>query len=262
MTKVVAIANQKGGVGKTTTVINLGVFLANQGHSVMFLDMDPQTTLTKRIINGYNEGDIPPSIKRKAGEANVLGLFDEEFEGQPFQFTENQYLFGATSHVAINNNCTDEEIDHFQRNVREAAKNVDFILIDCPPMIGNIQYAVLSAASHILMPSTLEKGSQEGLERLFMGITLSRQKKNQDLKVAGIILNSVKSPITNLQKQIKKEIEEAYGNLVLKANITDSTKVTEAEYFNQSVIQWNPKAAQKIGVLDLMDEITQRVMEA
>lgn len=262
MGKVIAIANQKGGVGKTTTTLDLGYYLTQLDKSVCYVDMDAQTTLTKRIFNLSQDGEIPSEIKRKAGEANVLGLFDEEFEGKAYPLSESQFIFGATSHIALSNNCTDEDIDFFQANIRAIAEGVDYVLIDCPPMIGNIQYSVLAASTHVVIPSKLEQGSQEGIARLFSGITLSRQKKNPDLKVAGIVLNVVKSPMTSLQKHIKDEIRETYGELVLATEVTETTKVTEAEYFNQSVIEWNEKAAKHIGVLDLMAEITGKVNEA
>jgi len=263
MGTIISVANQKGGVGKTTTALDIVSFLLSLGKKVCIYDMDAQATFTKRVFNvslkNPEEKAIPASVRKKAGEANVLGLFDEDFEGVPFPVKENLWIFGATSHISMANTCTDEEVDLFIKNTRAVAQDFDYVIIDCPPMIGSIQFSSLSASDFVVVPAKLEKGSAEGMARLFSVVTLCRQKKNPDLKVAGIFLNLVKSPKTLVQKQMTDEIREIYGELVFNTELKETTKVTEAEYYNQSILDYSLFDANRIGVPALMAEIMSKV---
>lgn len=256
MSKIIAIANQKGGVGKTTATLDLYSALILLNKKVCVIDLDPQTTFTQRIFKTSADNDsIPGSIKRKAGEANVFSLFDAEFEGVAHQLDNNSYVFGATPSITVANVCTDEEVSFFQQNVRHIAESVDYVLIDCPPMVGNIQYCALAASDYVLVPSKLEKGSQEGIKRLLNAISTTRKNKNPDLKIAGIFLNVVKAKPTQLQAKVRADIRKDFGELVFKAEVKETTRVTEAEYMNESIINYDPEKANHIGVTDLIKEI-------
>lgn len=256
MGKIVAIANQKGGVGKTTATLDVYSALVLLKKRVCLIDLDPQTTLSQRIFKSTEDNDsIPSSVKRKAGDANVFALFDEEFIGVPHPINEYAAIFGATPAISVNNVCPDEEVGFFQNNLRSIAESFDYVLIDCPPMVGNIQYCALAASDYVLIPSKLEQGSKEGIKRLLNAISITRKHKNPDLKIAGIFLNIVKAQPTQLQAQVRADIRSEYGELVFKSEVRETTKVTEAEYLNESIITYDPEKAKHIGVTDLIDEI-------
>ena len=239
--KTIAIANQKGGVGKSTTAANLGIGLADMGKKVLLIDFDAQGSLTESL--GYNPDEIEINIstmlEKTMNERNVLpneGILhhDEGVDLMP----ANIELSGME--VTLVNTMSRELIlkDYLQ-NVR---KNYDYILIDCTPSLGMLTVNALTAADSVLIPVQAQYLSAKGLEQLLQTVQKVRRQINPKLKIEGILLTMTDSR-TNYGKQISNLIRQAYGKhlKVFEQTIPRSVRAAETSAAGKSIFQHDPK---------------------
>ena len=233
MSKVVAIANQKGGVGKTTTAVNLAACVADQGCSVLLVDMDPQGNSTSGV--GVERDELEWSIY----EAIVGDCAIEEAIVETE--TEGLDMVPSTRDLA---GVEIEMVDHPEREfrLREAIKQADleydFVLIDCPPSLGLLTINALAAANTILVPIQTEYYALEGVGLLSQTIELVQEYLNPSLTYEGILL-TMHDARTNLSQQVADETQDFFGELVFETMIPRNVRLGEAPSYGQPIIEYS-----------------------
>lgn len=239
---VLAVSNQKGGTGKTTTCENLGIGLAQEGKKVLLVDTDPQASLT--VALGYPRPDELPFTLSDAMEKIMTeqpiapgeGLLHHP-EGVDLM-PANIMLSGLE--VSLVNAMNREKI--LKQYLDTVRREYDFILLDCMPSLGMLTVNALAAADQVLIPVQAQYLSAKGLEQLLQTISKVRRQINPKLKIEGILLTMVDSR-TNYAKEISALIREAYGNniKVFSTDIPRSVRAAEISAEGKSIFQHDPK---------------------
>ena len=250
--KVLAIANQKGGVGKTTTAVNLGACLADLGKNVLVVDIDPQGNTTSGLgINRY---------RLKKCIYNVL------IDGVPIEAvilpTSIPHLELAPATIQLAG-AEIELVLAMQREVKlkEAFTAIlsvyDYILIDCPPSLGLLTLNALTASTGVLIPIQCEYYALEGLSQLMNTITLVQRHLNPRLSIAGAVLTVFDSR-TNLASQVVEEVKEYFKDRVFATIIPRNVRLSEAPSHGQPIITYDPKSRGSEVYMDLAREVIAR----
>jgi chromosome partitioning protein len=248
------IANQKGGVGKTTTAVNLAACLALHGRQVLVVDLDPQGNASTAL-----------DVEHRAGTPSVYNVLieDQPLAGivQPVAGIPGLFCAPATIDLA------GAEIELVPLVAREArlnralasydASDLDYILIDCPPSLGLLTVNALVAATEVLIPIQCEYYALEGLEQLLRTVELVRGHLNPELFVSTILLTMYDGR-TRLASQVAEEVREHFGDVVLSAVIPRSVRVSEAPSYGQSVITYDPGSSGAQAYLDAAREVAFR----
>ena len=239
---VLAVSNQKGGTGKTTTCENLGIGLAQEGKKVLLVDTDPQASLT--VALGYPRPDELPFTLSDAMKKIMMeqpfapgeGLLHHP-EGVDLM-PANIMLSGLE--VSLVNAMNREKI--LKQYLDTVRREYDFILLDCMPSLGMLTVNALAAADQVLIPVQAQYLSAKGLEQLLQTISKVRRQINPKLKIEGILLTMVDSR-TNYAKEISALIREAYGNniKVFSTDIPRSVRAAEISAEGKSIFQHDPK---------------------
>ena len=229
--KVIALTNQKGGVGKTTTAVNLGVGLAKQGKKVLLIDADAQANLTMAL--GYNRPDDIP-ITLSTVMQNIID--DKSFDVQQGILHHGEGVDLLPSNIELSgfevrliNAMSRERV--LKTYVNEVKKNYDYVLIDCMPSLGMITINALAAADSVVIPTQPHYLSAKGLELLLRSVSMVRRQINPKLRIDGILMTMV-MPRTNINKEITATdatINEGWLDLKLR-NDTDNTFQIEISF--------------------------------
>lgn len=255
--KTIAIANQKGGVGKSTTAANLGIGLADTGKKVLLIDFDAQGSLTESL--GYEPDNIEITVstmlEKTMNEKNILpdeGILhhDEGVDLMP----ANIELSGME--VTLVNTISRELIlkDYLQ-NVR---KNYDYILIDCMPSLGMLTVNALTAADSVLIPVQAQYLPIKGLEQLIKTIGRVRKHLNPNLEIEGILLTMTDNR-TNLSKETSKLLRENYGRQIkiFQSEIPHSVRASETSIVGQSIYTYDKNGKAALAYRKLTEEVLQ-----
>lgn len=238
--KVIAICNQKGGVGKTTTAVNLGIGLAIQGKRVLLIDTDPQGDLTTFLgITNSDSLDVSTaSIMRKIVENKPL----TEKEGilhhkEGIDFLPANLELSAMEMVLVNAMNREKTLKQYVSTVR---KSYDYILLDCMPSLGMITVNALSAADSIIIPVQAQFLPAKGMTQLLQITSMVRRHINPKLKIDGILVTLVDNR-TNLAAAIRKTLREHYGSKIriYKTEIPTATKAAESSGRGQSIYSYD-----------------------
>ena len=226
--KVIAITNQKGGVGKTTTTFNLGVALAKQGKKVLIVDVDPQSNLTT-YAGWYNEEDL----KYTLSDLMEQSMNDEEIKTKEsiLHHKENIDLIPYSLNLSALENALAYAMsrEYTLRNCLSIVKNdYDYILLDCQPSLGMLTINALASADSVLIPVQSEYFALRGMTDLFKIINKVRRQINPTLKIDGAFLTLVDKR-TNLSKEIAKQINDNYGSILKLYDIKIPRAVKTAE---------------------------------
>jgi len=250
--KIVAIANQKGGVGKTTTAINLASCVAEAGHRVLLIDMDPQGNSSSGV--GFERDLCEVSIYQALTGENTI---DEIVYATEY---ENLLLVPSTTDLA---GAEIELVDQAEREfiLRDALENMerpfDFVILDCPPSLGLITVNALVAADTVLVPIQTEYYALEGLGHLLRTISLIHDHLNPKLALEGILLTMYDAR-TNLSEQVADEVHEHFGELVFQTVIPRNVKLSEAPSFGQPIINYDRSSRGSKSYRDFANEFLAR----
>ena len=253
MGKAIAIFNQKGGVGKTTTNINLGACLAMKGKKVLILDIDPQGNTTSGI-----------GIKKKTLDYTVYDLLiDDNFD------TRRAIIPTAIEGLDIIPASVDlagaeielVQIDGREKRLKNAIDKVrdsyDYIFIDCPPSLGLLTINSLTAVESVLIPLQCEFYALEGVSQLMNTIELVKRGLNPGLEIEGVIL-SMFDGRTNLSAQVVQEVKRYFGDKVYSTVIPRNIRLAEAPGYGMAITQYDPKSKGAEAYIEFADEFLER----
>jgi len=249
LAKVIAIANQKGGVGKTTTAVNLSACLAYKGKKVMIIDVDPQGNTTSGL--GIDKQNIRKSIYE-------VIINDEHIE-DALMPTMVENLFICPSNIQLVG-AEVELVSVISRETRlkvalqDVRDKYDFILIDCPPSLGLLTLNALTAADTILVPIQCEYYALEGLSQLMNTVKLVQRHLNPSLEVEGVVLTMFDAR-TNLSIQVVEDVKKYFRNKVYRTIIPRNVRLSEAPSFGLPIILYDPRSKGAECYLDLAQEV-------
>src|SRR5690625_118613 len=249
MGKIIAITNQKGGVGKTTTTVNLGASLAELGSSVLLVDIDPQGNATSGV--GLDKGDLDECVYNLIiGEAEAKDVIIEtEFK--------NLSIIPATIQLAgaeielVSAISREEKLKAALESVQD---EYDFILIDCPPSLGLLTLNALTAATSVLIPVQAEYDALEGLSQLLNTIRLVQKHLNRNLLIEGVLLTMFDAR-TNLGIQVSEEVKMYFQEKVYEAIIPRNIRLGEAPSHGKPITVYDPRSKGAEVYLELAKEV-------
>ncbi|REE56367.1 chromosome partitioning protein [Paenibacillus taihuensis] len=249
MSKTIAISNQKGGVGKTTTSVNLGACLASLGKKVLLVDIDPQGNTTSGI--GIEKADVAHCIY------DVLINDVHPNDATCPTNIEGLYIIPATIQLAGAEIELVQTISREQRLKKSLAlvkKQYDYILIDCPPSLGILTINSLTASDSLIIPIQCEYYALEGLSQLLNTVRLVQKHLNTSLQIEGVLLTMFDAR-TNLGIQVIEEVKKYFQQKVYQTIIPRNVRLSEAPSHGQSIITYDPRSKGAEVYLELAKEV-------
>lgn len=260
-TRVFTISNQKGGVGKTSTAVNLAAALAAKGMNVLVIDNDPQSNASTAL--GIEHGvEVPSTYDVLIDDKPLADII------QPCPDVDNLWcapanidLAGAeielVSMVARETRLKTALADYAATRERNGLPRLDYVFIDCPPSLGLLTINAFVAAQEVLIPIQCEYYALEGLSQLLKNITMIQKHLNSDLHISTILLTMYDGR-TNLSSQVAEEVREHFPDQVLDTMIPRSVRISEAPSYQQTVISYDPQSPGAIAYLKVAVEIAQQ----
>jgi chromosome partitioning protein len=252
--RVITIANQKGGVGKTTTAVNLAAALAQHGSRVLVIDLDPQGNASTAL-----------DVEHRVGTTSIYHVLveDQPLVGIIHAVEDIPLLYCAPATIDL----AGAEIELVPMVAREGRlsralraydeSQLDYILIDCPPSLGLLTVNALVAAAEVLIPIQCEYYALEGLEQLLRTVDLVKSHLNPDLTVSTILLTMFDGR-TRLASQVADEVREHFGEVVLESIVPRNVRVSEAPSYGQSVMTYDPASSGAVAYLEAAREMAHR----
>ncbi len=252
MTHVISIVNQKGGVGKTTTSVNLSAFLAIRGKKVLVVDLDPQGNATSGF--GYDKGELENSIY------DVL-VNDAPLE-QVIQSTQRKNLDICPTNI----NLAGAEVELvsamsretiLKRAIETVKESYDYVLIDCPPSLGLLTINALAASSGVIVPIQGEYYALEGLTQLVDTINLVKKHLNPDIGIYGVVITMFDGR-TQLTRQVVEEVRKYFGDKVFNTVIPRNIRLAEAPSHGKTIAEYDAKSRGGVAYQELANEVIRR----
>lgn len=250
--KIIAVANQKGGVGKTTTTINLGAALVEKGCSILVVDLDPQGNASTGL-----------GIDREDRELTTYDLLLEDIDLSEVIYDTDQDGLKIIPATVDLSSADMELVSNEKRSflLRDALRHADmdafgfdYILIDCPPSLNLLTVNAMVAAHSVLVPLQSEFFALEGLSQLMLTVREVRQTANPDLRIEGVVLTMFDGR-NNLSSQVEEDARENLGELVFETRIPRNIRVSEAPSFSMPVLQYDAKSKGSMAYRALAQEL-------
>ena len=258
MGKAISLVNQKGGVGKTTSSINLSASLAVLGKKVLLIDLDPQGNTTTGV--GINKGEIERSIYDVLiGECKITeAIIKTRYK--------NLYVIPATINIAgleyeliekSNNDTSFKKGEQLKISLMDIKDSFDYIILDCPPSLSLITTNALAASNSVIIPVQCEFFALEGITQLLKTIMLSQKTLNPTLDIEGVLLTMLDSR-TNLGFEVVEDIRKFFKEKVYNTIIPRLVRLTEAPSHGEPIIAYDPKSRGSEAYLNLAKEVIER----
>ena len=235
MGKVISVANQKGGVGKTTTTVNLGTLLAKKGKKILLIDADPQGNATSGL--GVEKEVEFSTYDILVNETQMEEAIQETIIKNLMVCPSNMNLAGAE--VELVSMMSREQ--RLKEKLDEIKEKFDYILIDCPPSLGLITLNSFTASDSVLIPVQCEYFALEGLGQLLNTINLVKKHLNKNIYVEGALL-TMYDIRTNLSNQVVKEVKKYFSNKVYKTVIPRNVRLSEAPSYGMPITEYDPRS--------------------
>lgn len=251
MGKIIAIANQKGGVGKTTTSINLGACLSGLGKRILLVDIDPQGNSSSGL------GIIKQQVHRSIYDGIINNIPVEEIV-QPSKYKNLEILPAnidlAGAEVELVSVMAREQV---LKNLLQPVRNYyDYILIDCPPSLGLLTINALTTSDSVLVPIQCEFFALEGLSQLINTVQLVQRNLNAKLEIEGVVLTMYDGR-TTLSKQVAAEVQRTFKTKVYRTVIPRSIRLGEAPSYGQSIVEYAPNSSPSQAYMSLAQELNE-----
>jgi chromosome partitioning protein len=255
MTAIITVANQKGGVGKTTTAINLSAALANRGKKTLLIDLDPQANST---IAFYNSGEIATSMFDVLSDARVT----MESVVKP---TKDPLLFLGPGRLALAKleQVLAGQFDapyRLKDSLAPILKTFDYIVLDTPPSLGILTVNALVSSTHLLVPIQAAYFAIEGTDDLLETYERIRARPNPGLKVLGVVI-TLFDKRTNISRDTHGQIRSVFGEVLFKTKISKNVRLEESPAYKETILTFAPKSPGAIEYKKLALEVIQRVEE-
>ena len=252
MGKIISFSNQKGGVGKTTTCVNVAACVASKGYKVLLVDLDPQGNATSSVGIEKNE-DLKGIYNVIVGETNIVEVVAKTKFDNLDIIPSDINLAGAEVELVQMNSR-----EHILKNSLEIVRNsYDYIFIDCPPSLGLLTINALTASDSIIIPILCEFLSLEGLSQLMNTVWLVKQHLNSKLEIEGVVL-TMKSARSNSVNQVSMEIKKFFSKKVYETAIPRNVRVAEAPSYGEPIIYYDGKCKGALAYTELTEEFLKR----
>ena len=252
MGRIIAIANQKGGVGKTTTAINLSACLADKGKKVLAVDMDPQGNMTSGL--GLDKESIEKTVYDMIiGESDIEEVLQKEAMENLDVLPTNIDLSAAEIELI------DVENKEFivRNSIQKIRDNYDFVIIDCPPSLSMLTINAMTTADSVLVPIQCEYYALEGLSQLIHTVELVKDRLNPDLEIEGVVFTMYDAR-TNLSLQVVENVKDNLQQNIYKTIIPRNIRLAEAPSYGMPINKYDPKSAGADSYMRLADEVMEK----
>lgn len=243
-TRIITVANHKGGVGKTTTTASVGSILSSKGYKVLLIDLDPQANLTVSLLKQEPEDNVYYALTAKAESLPIVGLTD-------YLSIVPSSLQLATAEMELTAAISRERI--LAGLLSPIKDDYDFILIDCPPSLGLLTLNAFTASTEIIIPLVAEVLPFKGLTMINRFTQQVKRSLNPDTYILGILLT--RWELTNLSKQIEEGLRDELGDKVFKTKIRKNVTIAEAPLESKNILEYAPKSNGASDYLAFTDEL-------
>lgn len=252
MGRIIAVANQKGGVGKTTTAINLSSCLAEKGKKVLAVDMDPQGNMTSGL--GVDKNSVENTIYDLIiGESGIEEVLRKDIMKNLDIIPANIDLSAAEIEL-----IDVEDKEYIVRNViKDIKDNYDYIIIDCPPSLSMLTINAMTTATSVLVPIQCEYYALEGLSQLIHTVDLVRDRLNPELEIEGVVFTMYDAR-TNLSLQVVENVKDNLHQNIYKTIIPRNIRLAEAPSYGVPINEYDPKSAGSESYMRLAEEVINR----